>query len=354
MTPLKLQIGRLGARVSGVAHWVRNRPRTAVAAVMLLSTLAVYAPFATSMDKVFRYWDGPQYLFVAKTLYVIPDGHPFEPLGLTAKYFASHLPLYPLLIRGLSLATLGDYPLAMLLATVATSVASAVLFLELLRSWQLVSAPLWTATLFCFLPPRWVIYHSVGATEPLFYCFTFAALLALRRERHGWVPVFVGLASLTRITGLLLVPVFGLIYLSRRDLRRLATLPLSGLGVVALFALYGRLFGDFFAYSSWNLDRLGMLSTEPLEGFLRSAGSGDYRATELYFWLYFVYGVGVLALWRTRELFWYGVVFWVFGAFVIHRDLTRYFLALSPFALLVGFQYLVGRERLLAGKAPGR
>src|SRR5262249_13111471 len=146
-----------------------------------------------------RYWDGPPYLYVAKTLYQVPEDHPFVPYDLPRAYFANHLPLYPLLVRALTPLALGSYPAALLLATLATSVAAAVLFYELLVRWQLVASPLWTAPLFCVLPPRWVIYHAVGATEPLFFCCVFAAFLALRAERP-WLVLLASLAaSLTRI-----------------------------------------------------------------------------------------------------------------------------------------------------------
>src|SRR5437773_1929976 len=77
----------------------------------------------------------------------------------------------------------GHLPAAMMLATLATSVLAAVLFYEVLRQWDLVRSPLWTAVLFSFLPPRWLIYHSVGATEPLFFCCVFGVFLAYRKDR---------------------------------------------------------------------------------------------------------------------------------------------------------------------------
>ena len=145
--------------------------------VMLASTVALWVPYLRG-DQLFRYWDGPLYLYVARVLYDVPAAHPFVVYDLPPMYFASHLPLYPMLIRGLSAVTGGHLPAAMMLATLATSVLAAVLFYEVLRQWDLVRSPLWTAVLFSFLPPRWLIYHSVGATEPLFFCCVFGVFLA--------------------------------------------------------------------------------------------------------------------------------------------------------------------------------
>lgn len=340
----------MGAWLQTGTRWVEaasrgaaRRPRTTVGVFMLATTAAVWAPFLGSLDKLYRYWDGPMYLFVAKTLYRVPVHHPFDGLGLGPKYFASHLPLYPLLIRALTVLTGGDYPLAMLAATVATGVASAVLFYQLLREWSLVVSPVWTALLFCLLPPRWLLYHSVGATEPLFLCCALAALLAYRRGRPGWLIFWINLACLTRITGVLLVPVFGALYILRKDWRRLALLPLAGLGLLALFGYYAWVFGDFFAYAHYNIDRLGVLRLRPFAGFERATEANNYRVTELYIWLYVAYGLGTLALWRSRELFGYCLAYFLFGFFILHMDLTRYYLAIAPFALLVAFDGVLSR-----------
>jgi hypothetical protein len=329
--------------VSKIVELLGRYPRTAIGLAMLVSSVAVYVPFLGSMDKVCRYWDGPPYMYVAKTLYDVPEDHPFVPYGLPRSYFANHLPAYPLLIRALSLVTLASYPAAMLLATLVTSIAAAILFYELLVRWGLVQSPLWTALHFCVLPPRWVIYHAVGATEPLFFCCVFAALLALRAERPGLVTLFSLLASLTRITGALLPVVFLLIYAQRREWRRAAAMPLAGLGLVALFAWYRVVYGDFFAYFTWSMDEAGMISLEPFEIFRRYAGSEKLHSVELYAWMYILYGLGTLALWKRRELFTYSFLYFAFCTLITHQDLPRYLLAIAPFALLVAFDDVLAR-----------
>jgi hypothetical protein len=317
----------------------RERPRLTIALAMLLSSLAVYAPFVLSgdMDQVCRYWDGPPYMYVAKTLYRVPAEHPFAEYNLPPSYFANHLPAYPLLIRVLTPLTLGSYPAAMIVATLLTSVGAALLFYELLTQWELVASPLWTAILFCVLPPRWLIYHAVGASEPLFFCCVFAAFLAYRAERPGRVVLFVTIASLTRITGILLVAVFGLRYLERRDWRRMATMALGGVGVLALFGYYRFVYGDFLAYFHWSLDQAGMISLRPLEIFRRYASADKLHSVELFAGLYIVYAIGTLLLWKRRALFWYCAVYFAFCTLITHQDLPRYFLAVAPFALLVAF-----------------
>jgi hypothetical protein len=321
------------------------RERLVAAAAMLASSLAVYAPFFGSLDQVCRYWDGPPYLYVAKTLYRVPAEHPFTPYALPASYFANHLPLYPLLVRALTPLTLGRYPEAMLLATLLTGAAAAVLFLELLRSHGLVRSPVWSALLFCVLPPRWLVYHAVGATEPLFLCWVFGAFLALRRERPGVVVLLAGLAAITRIVGVLLVPVFALVYIERGERRRALAMGLAVAPLLALFGWYHVVYGDFFAYFTWNLGAAGIVSPWPLEIFRRFAANSANRfhGLELYASMYFAYAVGTLALWRRRrELFWFCAVYFAFCLFVTHHDLPRYMAVLAPFAVVVAFDPVLG------------
>ena len=329
-------IAALEARLAG-------HPRAVVAAVMLLSSLLVYLPYLGQPDKIARYWDGPPYMYVAKTLYRVPADHPFVPYDLPAWYFANHLPGYPLLIRAFTVLTLGAYPAAMILATLVTAVGSALLFYELLKREQLVASPLWTAVLFAFLPPRWMLYHAVGASEPLFYCCVFAAFLFLARGRTAAVVACIALALITRITGVLLVPIFGLIYLMRGEWRRALAVPLALAALAAVFGWYYAVYGDFLAYFSWTVDNAQLIAPWPFTAYLRKAGEGMHGA-DLYAWLYLLFGIGTLAVWRRRELFVYCAVYWVFFTFTTYKDLPRYMLAFSPFALLVGFDPVLTRR----------
>jgi hypothetical protein len=326
-----------------MSRLARYRPQALLAALMLLSSVAVYVPFLGSMDKVYRYWDGPPYLYVAKTLYDVPEDHPFTPYGLPPSYFANHLPGYPLLIRALTPLTLGDFPMAMLLATLLTSVAAGLLFYELLRSHGLVRSPLWTAVLFCFLPPRWVIYHAVGSSEPLFLCCVFAAFLALKAERPAWVAVFAALGSLTRMPGALLIPIFGLVYLTRREWARAAAMGLGGLGLLGLFTYYHFVFGDFWAYFTWAAETTHMMAA-PFAKWSIYATSNKLHSIELFAGLFLVYGLGTLSLWKRRELFIYAAAYWLFCTMINHPDVPRLILVIAPFALLVGFDELLSRR----------
>jgi hypothetical protein len=337
------------ARLRPLLAAAERNPRLTVAATMMGSILLTWAPFLQAPDVLYGYWDGPHYVYLAKTLYDVPASHPFTPYNLTPAYYATHFPAYPLLIRLLSPLTLGHYLPAMLLATVVSSLLAAILFYEVLSRFGLVVSPLWTAVLFAFIPPRWVIYHSVGASEPLFLVFVFAAFLAYRGNRTGLLIASIALASLTRIMGLLLLPAFMAAAWLDRRYRQAALLPLAGLGVAALFAWHRILYGDYLAYFTRNLEQSGHLAWVPLLALHSYAGAGNTHDAEFYLGLYALYGVGTLALFRQRAVFLYSLAFFGFNAFVFHFDLSRMFLPLAPFALLVGFDPVLSKPACRAG-----
>jgi hypothetical protein len=188
-----------------------------------------------------------------------------------------------------------------------------------------------------------MLYHAVGASEPLFYCLVFAAFLFLAKGRTAAVVACIALASITRITGVLLVPIFGLIYLLRGQWARAFAVPLALLGLLAVFGWYHVVYGDFFAYFAWTMDNAQLIAPWPFTAYFRKAAEGMHSA-DLYAWLYLLFGIGTLALWRRRELFVYCAVFWVFFTFTTYKDLPRYMLAFSPFALLVGFDAVLARR----------
>lgn len=311
--------------------------------LVLLSTLSsvlLYIPLLLKdKDLLFRYWDGPNYLYVAKTLYDIPDLHPFVTYGTTPAYFACHLPLYPLLIRLFSY--LLGYPAAMLAVTLTCSSLACYLFYRLLCQLELVRIPFWSAVLFLFLPARWLVYHSLGATEPLFLCLVFGSMLCWLNKRPGWAMFLVGLSSVTRIVGVLVALAYLLLMLREKRWRQLPLLLITPLPLLATFSFYAWRFGDFWAYFSWNAK---LLDAIPMRIIYIYAANNQAAYAEFYLALYLLYGVGVLLLWRQPLLFFYGLVFWTFNLFIYHEDLSRYYIPIAPFALIVAYDRYLSRR----------
>lgn len=317
----------------------------AIAAVA--SCLAVYAPFwAGDASILTRYWDGPNYLYVAKTLYDIPADHPLESYRNGPAYFACHLPVYPLAIRLLSFI---GYPAGMLAATVIFCVLATLAFYQLLIETKAVAHPLWSALVSLFLPARWLIYHSVGATEAPFLLFVFLSMLAYLRGHYAAAFLLAGVSGITRITGLLLGLVYLILLLREKKWDKLPLLALVVLPVLALFAFYHQQFGDFFAYFSENAR---LLRWRPADLYFAILGIGNAQSAELHLALYAVYGVGVLLLWRLPLFFAYSAVFYVFNLFLFHEDISRMMIPIAPFALIVAYDPII-RTRAFAVAAIG-
>src|SRR6202795_3041857 len=96
---------------------LRVSRRTPLLAGLLAAIALVIAwgPFLSRMDIVVRHFDGPNYLVVAKTLYVPTDRNPLPGYALAPSYFSVHPPLYPLVLR--TLALFGGWKAGFLLAT---------------------------------------------------------------------------------------------------------------------------------------------------------------------------------------------------------------------------------------------
>lgn len=347
-------------------RFARTHPVAALLLLNLAVTFFVYMPFyedrdgriylsfhGMSMDNIYRYYDGPLYIAVAKSLYRL--GHPALSAfpDLDPIYYAAHFPGYPLTIRLFSYPL--GYPAGMIAATIAaTSLAIWVLSL-LLKDLGLSHRILWLGFVFLFIPPRWLIYHSVGASEPLFILLFLAFILLYRREHYWEAGIVGGLAILTRSPAALILVAYlilvGWRYMSTHPrpspwsaFRKwiLPMLPFA-LAPLLLFAFYQHQFGDFFAYfhSGDNIHVTGAPFTSIWPSIL------DNNWSEATLWLYLLNAVGILLLWSRgrRDLAVFAAVYYLPLIFVAHHDLARYMMPIFPLTLLIGFESLISARQ---------
>lgn len=324
-----------------------NTSRILLALVAIASCLAVYVPFwAGDASIPVRYWDGPNYLYVAKTLYDIPADYPLQAYGNPPAYFACHLPLYPVAIRLLSFL---GYPAAMLAATVLFTVLATLAFYQLLIESKAAAHPLWSALVSLFLPARWLLYHSVGATEAPFLLLVFLSMLAYLRGHYAAAFLLAGLSGITRITGLLLGLVYLVMLLREKKWSKVPWLALVAAPVLLLFTFYHHQFGDFFAYFSENAH---LLRWRPADVYFAILGMGNVQSSEFHFALYAIYGIGVLLLWRFPLFFAYSAVFYLFNLFLFHEDVSRMMIPIAPFALIVAYDPVIRTRAFTVAAAP--
>jgi hypothetical protein len=314
----------------------RARPEVLLLAAAVAGSFLVYTPFLADMTTVYRFWDGPNYLTIARTLYDVRPDNPLLAYVYEPRYFLVHLPVYPLLVRMLSIV---GYQQALLLVSVLATCVATVLFYRLCRDVWKVSSPAFLTLVFLFLPPRWLLYRSTGSTEAVYMAFTLAAIFFFERSRVGKASAAAALSTLTRISGLMIAPAFAVVLLRRRKLKELAWLALIPAGLAAYFFFCAARTGNFLEYFAQHGEK--MAAFRPF-GFLPELfGKGLYHQAEFHILLALVYAVGTSRLRPFPTIFWYCVFELGLHVFISTEDWSRYFLAMAPFALVVGFRDVI-------------
>ncbi len=338
---LKHRAGKLYRNLSNIAQ---DNPYLVIVLVTVTSTLLVYLPFLASgsMDYVFRHWDGPNYALVAKSLYTIPHNHPLSAYT-SPEYFAAHLPVYPLSIRLFSFL---GYLNAMLVVNILYTAAAAVVFYRLLIETRLVDNPLWSALISLFIPVRYLLNHSIGATEPTFLFFTLSSLLAYIRGNYLLAFLLGGISGITRITGILIGGAYFITLVSERKWKYIPALALVALPLLGTFTFYAYQYGDFFAYFGTNYsDSNKLIHFQPFTIFSVYSNAGESHSAELYLILYAIYGVGTALLWKKHKLlFWFSAITFAFSCFIFHQDVSRYLIPMAPLAIVVAYDAVLSQK----------
>ena len=334
--------------------------------LVLLTTLFVWLPFSLKISSlpgwgldfsaglpaVWKNYDGPNYLIIAKTWYdknLI--GQTFS-LPLPLEYYPAHLPFYPVLIRLLNFVLRGTR--AMLLATLIGSVLAFGMFYKYLSEFKLTKQAFFLTAVLLFLPARFLAVRSIGAPETWFIFFVLASLYQFKKKKYFWAAIWGSLAQLTKSPAVLLLfgYVLSLAYDYRKskqsEVKKLTAawpLLLMPLTVYVLFSFYKARTGDFWAYfhSGDNFH----LFWPPFSIFSPQGKfwTGDFWLEEI-IWIWLIYGLGVLRLWKkklTTEAFFMGT-FFATTLSVAHRDVSRYILPLAPLAILAWKDLILKKE----------
>lgn len=160
-------------------------------------------------------WDSIHYLAIAQH-------------GYSSAKDARFMPLYPIVIRAVSYLV-GSAVLAGIVISVAAFVAAMIL-LHRLTELELGGAAAGSTILLLAFAPLSFFFSAVY-TESLFLALSVGAFYAARRRRMGLAVTLGMLASLARVTGVLLAIPIGMLYLRQRgrlDRQVLAVLALPG------------------------------------------------------------------------------------------------------------------------------
>jgi hypothetical protein len=310
----------------------RFRAEILLVVLTVAGSLLVYLPFWNEMGTVYRAWDGPNYLTIAKTGYDVPDDYALLGYVYVESYYLRHFPVYPALIRAFSFV---GWQRSMLLVSILCAAGAAILFYRLCRDEWKLPQPLWLATVFLFFPPRWLYFRSTGSTEAPFLLFTLAAIWLFERKRVGWASVAGALATLTRIPGILIPAAFGLILLQRRQWRSLPWLLIPAAALAGFFGYCFTRTGNFFEYFVQQGDKAGAF--QPFGFMPHLFKLGLYHQVEYFILLAFVYGVGISRIRKHETIFVYSALQFLLHINMSTEEWPRYWLVMAPFALVVGF-----------------
>ncbi len=320
----------------------------ALALIALASTFFFYLPFlvqadyivlpqfkmqANTFETIYRHWDGPTYAVVAKQFYDIQQ-NPFA--NLTPQYYAAHLIGYPLAIRVFSFL---GYLNGMLAATALFTVLSVLIFYKICKDFAYTKHPFFLAALFTFLPPRWLTYHSIGASEAMFVFFSLLSFYFYKKENHFLAGVAGAVAAVTRIFGVLLFPLYiGLLLLERKKIVNAIPYALIPMALAFQFYWFQLSYGNFWAYFNVNAGWFDYHTP------FKAMYSYIFRtpANEFFLWIYAITAFGVARVWnKDKALGAFALIFVLPVVFINHNDISRYLIPAAPFALLIAFEDLL-------------
>mgnify|MGYP001567554603 CR=1 FL=1 len=329
--------------------------------IVLISTFVLWR--AVGFLTIYKQYDGPLYVIPAKTFYnpkMINDLHVEN--GVSNKYFAAHLPLYPALIRLMSLIRpIGDlrYLKSMVLVNLLSTIGLVLFFYYLLKKFKLTKNPLMLASVFLFLP-RFLVVRSVGAPESLFMLLILLSLFFFEKEKFWLAGLFGGLATMTKTPGILLFPAYIFVLIESYVIPvktgiqskifnfKWLYLFLIPFGLFVVFSIYAMQYKDFFAYfHSGDNIHLGF----PYSVFnFQKPWIGTAWLEDVIFY-FFLYGLAVINIKniKYRSFFYFGLVFFTATLFIQHRDISRYSLALWPLALIAFEKFFTSKKFLIIG-----
>lgn len=330
------------------------KPYLIIALTVTFSILVVWFPFIfriapagtdiykRGFELVLRMHDGPEYAIASKSLYradVISKMGTFDP-----KYFAVHPPGYPLLIKIVS--PFVGYLYGMLfvnyIATIILGWTVYYLFQHVLKLQQ----SLYLSILFLLIP-RMLLASATGSSEVTFLLFSTLAVVLVSRKSFILASIAAAYASFTRVPGVLLGVTIGLYCLwTIRDNAtkrgHIMVMFSSFIGLLLIFLLYFRQYGDFFAYfHSSAVVPTGIIYSQFL---LNVVHITDKYLEDILFY----FGFGWFTLINSVKkydsfIYLYLLANFVFVLTIQHRDISRYILPCMPYLIAMNSKWLTSK-----------
>lgn len=221
-------------------------------------------------------WDGQWYWWIAS--YGYPTELPLDASGRVAENAWAFMPVYPGIVRAVSVVTFLPWPAAAVIVSLLCGLGMALVFYRLMRTQLPAGTAMFAVVLLCVAPLSAVF--QVAYAESMFLLLLTLALLLLVTRRYGWLLAVIPVMAFTRPGVLAFSLLLGLhlivrVVTRRRDplARREVLLILAGgaLAAVAGFAwmvIAGLATGEPDAYLQTELAwRAAFIGDQPLVPF---------------------------------------------------------------------------------------
>ncbi len=238
--------------------------------------LLVRYSFPDSFISVWNTWDTRHYLKIAQYGYS----------GITIAFF----PLYPFLIKVLTFVLQNYLLSALIISNVAYIFAAYYLYKLVLLDFDKEDA-LRSVIYFSVFPTAYFLHAAY--TESLFLALTIASFYYARKERWAVSGVLGMLAAMTRVTGIILLPVLIFEYLYQKQFKKenirkdILWIFVIGLGFVVYLSLNYITAGDPLKFLEIQAENWNMNLAFPTKGFFTAwargslCGSGPFGCIQL-------------------------------------------------------------------------
>jgi Gpi18-like mannosyltransferase len=335
-----------------------------ISGVFLLASALLYGYYAfftpDGMTTVFRNWDGPGYLVVAKTFYDVQHITRINPFWFLApSHYAYQFPLYPVFIRLFSFI---GYANSMIFVSNLFALLFSIALYFLIKTVNPKANALMVAILSIFYTPRWFIVSHVGSTEPQVLFFVTLFMLFFLQKKYFLSAVFAGLSQLTKPQGIVffvgIAAYYGIQLVTRKKgawtiVREFSPYLLIPLALTVVFTLYYFRFGNFFvfmeneAFPTMQLPPLKVFVSEEIYYKLMGIVSGWM---ELIVFNYILYFIPILILFE-KKLYFFGIVALMYFIPVltfVQTDMARFILPIMPF-VFVGLSDMLSQKSVYRG-----
>ena len=314
--------------------------------VMIFPTLLIwlYTAYKSSIYSILEYWDGPNYIYVAMTLYSIPDDNLWTiTFDYKPSYFACHLPGYPMLIRLCTFFTCGNYFYGSFLSIIINNFILAYTFRRLLIAYHCSQSQFFSTCLLAIIPFRLVVYRAVLASEPLFISFVCLSFIFYKFNMKSFMIISVWACCLTRIEGMAVGFVIGLCYLIQFDLIHALMMFVTFIPDLFLMYVHYVAFRDPLAYIHFNSNEQNIMTFVPFSDLFSPPKWSRFNGTNTLF-MYFVPLIGIVTIFpNAGPKYLFCSEFYIYVSMLFHLDTSRYMIPCSVFAYIIGFNNFLAR-----------